>query len=282
MKIQVLGASGQLGSHFMKRIPALVPGAEVKGSVRNASSAMNCQVFNPFRDDWSSLGHCDVLINSIGIIREKGGYTFEQVHGKLTQLILENRHRIGNPRVLQISVLGADRAAESEFLHTKAVADELLLNEPDTAVIRPSIVCTPGTVMVKKLLFLKRISSVLHTLLLPRSFPGSKIQPVLAEDLCAVVAALCVEEQVSGIWNVTGPEEIVMKELLDLASGRELRCITLPDSFFRLAAALLPSLVSKEQLRLLQHDNIASNSRCVHLLGRPLQSTWSFWKQELS
>src|SRR5687768_12716229 len=104
MKIMILGASGQIGSVIYG---ALKASNNVVGTSRRQSGEF--LKFDPFKDDWSALGKCQVLINCIGQIEATSTFKFYKIHVELTQLMLKNRGLIGNPRIIQISALGASR-----------------------------------------------------------------------------------------------------------------------------------------------------------------------------
>jgi uncharacterized protein YbjT (DUF2867 family) len=288
-RICVLGASGQIGSVLMMQLSRDFPGAEVIGCVRkHISSTSNASYlcFNPFKDDWRTLGKVDVLINSIGIITETADLTFEKAHQGLTRLMLVNREKLGSPKLIQISVLGADTESHSLFLRTKAKADETLLKQSRTVVIRPSIVCTPGTVMVQKLRMLGQISRWLGGYLPFRAqFAQTRIQPVLADDLAQLVSICCATNQHPALIAAVGPEPYSLGQLIRCVGKRPIRLVLFPQTWFNvlfpLGARLLPGLVNQGQLHLLEHDNVADVKVFQELLGHQPSGTKPFWLREL-
>lgn len=288
-RICVLGASGQIGSVLMTRIALDFPEAEVIGCVRKrvSSTAHAASLrFNPFADDWRTLGKVDVLINSIGIIEETDDLTFEKAHQGLTALMLANREKLGNPKLIQISVLGADAESPSPFLRTKAKADEALLKYSRTVVIRPSIVCTPGTVMVQKLRMLGRMSRWLGGYLpFPAQFAQTRIQPVLADDLARLVSICCATDQHPALIEAVGPEAYSLRQLIRYVGKRPIRLVPFPQTWFNalfpLGARLLPGLLNRGQLHLLERHNVADVKVFQKLLGHPPSGTKPFWLQEL-
>ena len=83
--------------------------------------------FDPFTDDWSLLGRADAIINCIGQIEPTRTSSFYDLHVGFIKLMLNNRNKIGQPRIMQISALGAAPHHQVEFLRTKGIGDELLL-----------------------------------------------------------------------------------------------------------------------------------------------------------
>lgn len=292
MRIVILGANGQVGRAVFAECCRLYPEAEVVGCVRQfrfhfegctGDKHRHSLIFDPFRNNWSGPGKADVLINCIGIIRESGDITFEKAHIGLTRLMLRHRKEMGSPRIIQVSVLGADKKSPSRFMSTKAVADEELLAEDDTFVVRPSIVCTHNTVMVQKLRMLGRIAWwSFGRLLFPGSFLRTKIQPVMGDDVGEAIARLAMKGFTERIINVTGPEEIQLEKLIRLLGHGKLKIAPIPERMFNMLLPVAGLVAGKEQLMLLSKDNIASNEAARSVLGRPLKSTWEFWKKELN
>lgn len=295
MRIVILGANGQIGREVFHRCCTEFPDSEVIGCVRHkhlhfegckGDKKQHSIAFDPFHDNWEKLGTAGVLINCIGIIREVGDLTFDKAHTGLTRIILQNRKAIGMPRIIQVSVLGADKQSASPFMNTKAIADEELLAQEDTFVVRPSIVCTPNTVMVKKLNQLGRIARLsFNKLFFPGHLLETKIQPVMGSDVAAVIARIAEQGSPERIINITGPVQIALKDLITRLNNGKIKTVPLGNRISKLllslAGLIAPGLASKEQITLLSNDNIACNKLCSRLLQRPMLSTESFWKHEL-
>lgn len=242
--------------------------------------------FNPFQDDWAKLGQVDVLINCIGIIRETAALDFAETHIGLTRRILQHRELIGNSSLIQLSALGADENSPSRFLRTKGLADQELLRHPDTVVVRPSIVCTPGTMLSRKLQQLQKLCRLTGGLLpFPASMLETKLQPVAVEDLAELVSSLCVRENNPKVIEVGGKEVYTLNQLLTLIPDCR-KIIPFPqvvfNSLYPVVSRLFPSLLDREQLVLLQQDNVANTRQSEMLLGRRMASTIAFWVAELA
>jgi len=282
MRIAILGSTGQVGSYITQKVREDFPTSDILACCR--SERKGGFLFKPFDDDWSKLGKLDVIINCVGIIEPTKELSFEKAHQGLTKLILENREKIGNPRVIQLSVLGADVKSKVAFMYTKALADEELLKHENTVVVRPSIVCTHGTMIVQKLRMLKKISRYfLGTLFMPAPMLKTKMQPVMGEDVAAVVAELCVSKH-TGVVNVVGPEIVTMNDFM--AYMPEIKVLKMPrlltDPLIKVAMKVMPSLINAAQYELLFKDNIADKAPVEAILGRAVESTREFWRTELS
>lgn len=295
MNIVILGANGQLGHAFFQMLRQTLPMAHVVGTTRGSSLSNGGAkieegflIFNPFRDDWKNLGKVDVLINCIGQIRETRDTSFEHIHLGLAQKILTNSPTIGNPYILQVSALGAGKHADIRFLATKAEADRVLLTTGRACIIRPSIVCTPNTMLVQKLRLLHAIGSAsLGYLPTPKGFLETCIQPIMISDLCALILACCQRFPDQKILEVAGPDAISFKELLKIAAnGQKMNFVEVPrpvvtPSVKYFVAPLLPGILSYDQYQLLFRDNVSDAQHFSEITGVKPESTFPFWEKEL-
>lgn len=285
MKIVLLGASGQIGSLLYH---ALKPGHHVVGTSRGPLTGL--MQFDPLQDDWSALGKAEILINAVGQIDASDTHSFHRVHAGLTERILQNRERIGTPFIIQISALGASPLHKTDFLRTKGVADDLLLSQFGTAIIRPSIVCTHRTMLVRKMLMLERISRYTGGVIpVPDGFLQTRLQPVMPEDLTDLVHAVC-EKQPNGIVNVAGAEVFAFRDIIRIMEqtrNRRFTFMNFPRAIGdvvvgQFVSRLWPKVIGYEQYQLLFEDNIADITRAEGILGRPMRTTRAFFEMELS
>ncbi len=282
MKILLLGASGQLGSSLYNYLK--IKAEVVHGTSRDGR--LGLIRFNPFSENWVfPEQNYDILINCIGAIREEPGNSFERTHLGVSEQIIKNRFRIGNPRIIQISVLGASAFSPIHFLRSKAQADEYLLSHPDTIIVRPSIICSPGTLLTKKLRNAGRVSRLLlNRLYVPEGFAYHKIQPILVEDLAKIIWKICLSENAEPILDITGPETWSYGDLLYIAN-KKIRLSPIKHSITDKIAGfvnnLFPDILTLDQYKLLFTDSTADPGTATSLLGRPPKSTLSFWQREL-
>ncbi|TND10659.1 MAG: NADH dehydrogenase [Bacteroidetes bacterium] len=294
MRIIILGANGQLGREIYSMLDQKMPGAEIIAAVRKkhlhfegctGDRQHRSVVFDLFADDFGKLGKADLLINCIGSITGKTENDFRKIHVGVTQLILRHREKLGNPRIIQLSALGADKNSESLFMRSKAEADELLLQHKDVLVIRPSIVCTPGTRIIKKTETLKKIAVLFFNCIpFPAGALETEIQPVLARDLAELVWRCAENMPEEKIIEATGPEIITLRSLLKTAIPAA-RIIPVNqrfcDGFYAIAAPLIRRWMSEEEWLLLRGKNTGTNRAMEKTLGRKPGSTDAFWQEEL-
>jgi uncharacterized protein YbjT (DUF2867 family) len=281
MRVIVLGASGQIGRVLFEELGKSI---EVVGTSRSGS--MGLQKFDPFVDSWSLLGKADVIINCVGQIEATKNYSFHKIHVGLTKLIIDNREIIGNPRIIQISALGATTDQEVEFLRTKGEADTYLLGFDNTVCVRPSIVCTHDTMLVKRMQKLYEISRMgLGLLIVPKGMFDKRIQPIMPDDLSAIVKGLCIEKEIPKIVNAVGPEAFSFGDIIKimmLQRRASFKVIQVPkflsDMAIGMVSKLFPDIISQQQYKLIFYDNISDPTQAEKYTT--LTSTKNFWKTE--
>jgi len=287
MRIVIFGASGKLGRLTTRHLRQRLPDARlVLTSRRPTETSSEWLTFDPFKDDWAVLGKVDVLVNCIGVIQETE-MDYTTVHEGLVERILDNYAAIGQPRIVQMSALGARPDHPVDFLGTKGRADAHLLAElPESVVVRPSIVCTPNTMVAQKLRKLLRAGRMtLGKVFVPAGFPRTRVQPVMPEDLGQVMAEAVASPGRHGIIDVVGPEELEFGTILDWMEegmGREMKLVELPKSFLEpfvkhFLSVWFPSTINYDQFRLLFMDNIGSSEAMESWLGRVPKGSREFW-----
>lgn len=290
-RVAIIGASGTLGKIIVKKLSSS-PDVELIKLSRNTSlGPEGFLVFEPEKDDWKKIGDVDILINAAGIIHESKDAEFEKVHVHLVQKIIENRHVIGDPKIIQISALGADEKHPIAFLRTKGIADTILIKQANTFVLRPSIVCTSNTLLVTKFKMMFDISKYFFNhAVLPASFLKTRIQPIMEYDFAETIELLCRQNASQSIIDMPGAEQISFQWLMDLAGEvrkQKMIALEIPKNLVEAVtknfiSIWFPGLINYDQFQLLFKDNIAEKKAIEELLGRPVQSTLDFWKKEFA
>jgi nucleoside-diphosphate-sugar epimerase len=279
LKIVILGATGQIGSKLAIAIKNEFPEEEVLACSRK--QADGTFYFDPFSQDWKVLGKVDILINAIGAIEPTKGYSLEKIHIGLAEKIIDHFESMGKPRIIQISALGANPLHETSFLKTKGIADNLLLTLPNPIIVRPSIVITPGTMILQKINSLIKLSRYFaNTILMPEAMANTLIQPIMIEDLVDVVVNLIKHNGYKGIVELAGPQKYSLKQLIEMVAKMrnqrvKFRLIGNKAGDFlmqRAVTVLFPKLLSQEQYLLLKQDNVSDKNEAGDILGRGLKS----------
>lgn len=292
--ILLLGASGKIGFEIRKALHAQAPTSKILCCSRQPWTGPifpneEWIAFDPIKDAWKFEQRIDVVINSIGAIQETKTMPFERIHVELTAKIIQHRMTIGNPRIVQVSALGANAEHPSPFLRTKGQADALLLNEPNACILRPSIVCTPSTMLSTKLNSLLKMASFgFGKLLVPTGFPFTQIQPIMGNDVGIAIANAAFRENLPQPIELVGPKRIAFGELLDemaAAQGRKVRLLEVSrdimETFVKhFVSVWFPNLINYEQFQLLFQDNVGDLGQTEGILGRMPLDTLPFWHSE--
>lgn len=288
MRVLVTGASGFIGSHLVHALRTA--GHYVIACARNpAHQIMRDSGIEMIRVEFTSdhdvsmwiprLKDVDVVINTVGIIREHGKQTFDALHSAAPIALFHACKQVHVKKVVQISALGADETAFSQYHVTKKAADDFLMNlNIDWAVLRPSIVYGPGA---KSFAFFKGLSILPYV---PLADLGDQvIQPIHIDDIVtAVLRLLEPEAPKQACIELVGPRVTSIKELLIqlrqwLGAG-EPRFIQIPYSLSLLAARLGGFLGNTprtaELIKIIQKGNTGSMAQ--------FQAVFNYTPKELS
>ena len=134
---------------------------------------------------------------------------------------------------------------------------------PGATILRPSIVFGPEDN------FFNRFAAMARMLpFLPVIEGATRMQPVFAGDVAdAVLAALQSDDATGKTYELGGPKVWLFVDLLAYIlkiTGRDLPLVNMPVPLIRLQACLLEmlpgKLLTRDQLKLLAHDNVVSSN----------------------
>lgn len=223
--------------------------------------------------DWLDyLEGIDMVINAVGIIRESGSQTFKALHTESPCALFNACEQADVKQVIQISALGADDTAFSQYHLSKRTADEYLMElELNWTILRPSIVYGPGA---KSMAFFKALAALPY---IPMVDSGDQqVQPIHIDDLVrAVLLSIQSEELKHQCIELVGPEPVTIKAMymrlrhwLGIRGGRFISIpyrLTLIMGY--LAGILGNSLMTKESIQMLRNGNTADVTPLVKLIG---------------
>jgi NADH dehydrogenase len=289
MKVLILGGTGFIGRHaaaaLRKRGHFVVIGtrhprkalAKLPPGLRDAElqeihfeSLTTRYVWKPLLQD------VDVVLNAVGILRERGGETYDRVHNMAPAALGEACARRG-VRLVHVSALGLRPEARSRFLRSKLIAEKkIMASGADYSIVRPALLDGEGGYGAR---WLRRVADwPVH--LYPADATGL-MAPLDVRDLGEALATLC--ERSGKDWReveLGGGSRRTMADYLDalrsvpegkLAGHRALR-IPVPAPLARLGAHLCDLLhfspYSYGHLELMRRDNMPRSNALSALLGR--------------
>ncbi len=287
MRILLTGASGFIGRHLIDALHRA--GHVVVCSGRSAEASVSCAEFvhaDFTRDfhvaDWiPRLRGIEVVINAVGILREKALETFELIHERTPRALFDACVIAGVRRVIQISALGADEGARSQYHLSKRRADQYLASLPIVwTIVQPSLIYGADGQSARLFTQLASLPWI--------PVPGSGtqlIQPVHIDDVTAGLCALI--DTAAGqhcIVPFVGPAPMelgrFLSSLRDSMGLPGTRFLGIPQPVMRFAARAaehLPrSLLSRESLDMLLRGNTGDAQPLQSILGRPARPAAQF------
>ncbi len=281
MNVLITGANGFIGSHLTDVL--LNAGHKVTACVRNPTAAKqrwpNIKAIEAnFTQDHSidtwlpRLQDIDIVINAVGIIRETGTQTFEALHTAAPCALFKAAEQAGIKKIIQISALGADDSAFSQYHLSKRAADECLAKlNIDSVILMPSIVYGPGA---KSMAFFKAIAALP---LIPLVDSGDQpVQPIHINDLTNAVLQLIAADYPKQLRiEMVGPQPITMKEIYTQLHHwlgmRRIRFISIPYWLTLIAARIGGFLgntpMTAESIQMLHNGNTADATPFIKQFG---------------
>ncbi len=205
----------------------------------------------------------DVCINLIGILYEqKKGNTFKNIHTIFPSLLAKLAKEYKLKNFIHLSALGINEALDSEYAKSKLEGEnKIFQNFPLASVLRPSVVYSVDDN------FTTNFMTLLNRLpIFPLYYNGkTKFAPIHCSDLTDVICFIISNNISSKIIECIGPETITMKEIIEtllklINKKRILIPLPLPIAKFsaRFFEIMPKPLLTRDQLRLLNYNNIAS------------------------
>ncbi len=219
----------------------------------------------------------DICINLIGILYEKKGSSFKNIHTLFPSILAKLCKEYNLEHFIHLSALGVEKAKDSNYAKSKLEGEkEILKNFPLSTILRPSLVYSSSD----------SFSTTMMTLLsrlpvFPLYYSGKTLfMPIHAKDLVEIIFNVVSKNTNSQIIECVGPETITFKEILEKLLkliGKRRLLLPVPLIFGKTIAKvfqLMPKpLLTEDQLRLLKYDNVASGKYKTNIdIGLPAKS----------
>ncbi|MBA5685612.1 SDR family oxidoreductase [Rugamonas apoptosis] len=213
MNVLVLGATGLIGGHTLAALRAA--GCHVIGASRRRPDGVAAS-------DWHALDMAamtepaawlpllagvDAVVNCVGIIRARRPGDFDRLHRAAPVALFAACEQLGVRRVIQLSALGSDPAAATDYWRSKGEAEAALRRRRlHATIVRPSLVY--GEEGASSRLF--RTLATLPLLAMPMAH-GAPVQPIHVDDLAAVIVRLLLrDEDAPAELAAVGPRALSM------------------------------------------------------------------------
>ncbi len=272
----IFGGSGQIGRHLIRkltknnyRVTVVTRNIHQKGHIiktQGNAGFINIVEANIFDETKIKklFEEADICINLIGILFEKRGNSFRNIHTVFPSILAKLCKQYNLKHFIHISALGINEAIDSEYAKTKVEGEkEILKNFSLSTILRPSIVYSVDDN------FTTNFMTLLNRLpIFPLYYSGrTKFMPIHSSDLVNVIFNIISQNIYSQIIECVGPETITLKQILEkllFLINKKRLLVTFPLPLAKLSAKffqLFPNpLLTEDQLALLKYDNIKSGN----------------------
>ena len=300
----IFGGSGQIGRHLIRkltksdyRVIVVTRNIHQKGHIiktQGNAGYIDIVEANIFEEDKIKglFDRIDICINLIGILYEKKGSSFRNIHTLFPSILAKLCKQNNLKHFIHLSALGINEAKDSDYARSKLDGErEILRNFPLSTILRPSVVYSVDDNFTTNFMTLLTRLPVF-----PLYYNGkTKFMPIHSSDLVDIIHNVISENVYSQIIECVGPETLSLKEiiekLLNLIDKRRI-LLPMPLIFGKLTAKffqLLPKpLLTEDQLRLLKYDNISSGKYktnkdiglpAKYLFEKEVEKYCYMWKQ---
>lgn len=289
-RVLVLGGAGFIGRHAVAALLARGLATEIgsrfpaRASRRLPAEAQTCprrrihfeDLLHP--DAWAEpLEGIDVVLNCVGILRQRGRETYDRVHHLAPAALAEACRRRGL-RLVHVSALGLEAPARSRFLRSKSAGEAALRRSGANAcIVRPSLLDAEAGGYGA--LWLRRVAGwPVHAL--PADATG-RIAALDVRDLGEALAILAQHPQLSvdghpDEFELGGDQALPLRDYLAqlrrMHSPRPAWYLPVPGWLARLGSHACDLLhvtpFSFGHWELLQRDNCPRENHLAQLLGR--------------
>ncbi|MHB0915528.1 MAG: complex I NDUFA9 subunit family protein [Thermoleophilia bacterium] len=282
MKVFITGATGFVGKHLARRL--IDGGHQLKCLATSTSGAdadllrtMGAEVVTGDILDAASVADAaagsEVVIHLVGIIFERRGATFEEIHVNGTMNALAAASVAGARQYIHMSALGTGPDAGSAYFQTKWAAEERVrASGLDYTIFRPSTIIGPGGEFINMLM-----GQVRRTPFIPVIGNGNYLmQPVSVFDVAACFTnSINNPRAINQVFELGGPDQMTYNEMMETifrVMGKRRIRTHIPVFMVKPVAYIGERLMSKpllttDQLKMLLKDNVCDITRIREELG---------------
>jgi NADH dehydrogenase len=294
MRIAVTGANGFVGRTLTARllqrhdVRALIserPGAE--SELPRGGAGMEVRRVDVRRAETlrGAFDGCDAVVHTVAVPTQRKQRFAEVNVGGVANVVDEAR-RAGIPRILHMSALGADPSSPFPYLKSKGEGQAIVAGSGlSHLVLRSSLLFGEGDDFFPRLAF-----SLVFPIVPVPGDGRSRFQPVHVDDIAQALALAIDRPELTGIYEVGGPEPLTYDDLLRETmngTGRRRPTLHLPVALMKPPAFFMGLLmpdppVTVEQLDLLAVDNTPRENALEPVFGvrpRPFRGALGYLRR---
>ncbi len=265
----VFGGSGFLGRRIVKHLTAA--DFDIRVAVRHPERAAELKQEGRIElvraDVWDessvapAVQESAAVINCVGHYVEKGGASFDAVHGQGAENVARQARQAGAERLIHISGLGADPASPSRYVRARGTGEALVREAFDgVTILRPSVIFGPEDSFFNTFAKIARQAPFIPLFGAGRT----RLQPVFVGDVAEACARALADSSTQGkLYELGGPRVYTYRALLELTLERvdkRRRLVPMPffvwDSLAALLAFLANPPLTRDQVILMKRDNV--------------------------
>jgi NADH dehydrogenase len=277
-QVCIIGGSGFVGRALVRQ--AVAAGLEVTVACRHPERArdllvsgvrlVKADIINGHGLDEAVSGS-DCVINLVGLLFERGQYSFDAAHVKGTELVLQACKKFGVSQYLHMSALGAGKIPASRYARSKGDAETRVRQSGlNWTIFRPSIIYGEGDSFFTKFKAMSNLAPVM-----PVISGSTRFQPVWVEDVARAFISAIGNQHVQGnAYALGGPKSYSFLELMQLLMSTLGRCrllIPVPGFAAKIMAFFMQLLpvppLTPDQLKLLAQDNVVEGEAFPAIFG---------------
>ena len=183
-----------------------------------------------------ALSGQDALVFLNGILHERGGARFDDVHHHLPRRLLQAAAQAGVGTFLHMSALGVSAGGQSRYLHSKWAGEQAVLAEGKALGVRV-VAMRPSVIFGADDGFFHLFARYLrYAPVMPLPCAQTRFQPVAVEDVAAAFLWALQTPVDQQSFELGGAEVVTMREAIEricAANGWKRWIINLPDGLSR-------------------------------------------------
>lgn len=269
--ITILGGTGFLGRYVVRRLAK--DGFRLRVVSRNPNDSLELitaghvgQIallagdINDPKSYAQALKGSYAVINLVGILFDRGKQNFTNIHSLGAEKLAIAAKAAGVQRFIQISALGVENEAGSNYARSKFLGEKAVLRAfPDATIIRPSIIFGAEDNFFNKFAKMAVLSPFLPLIGGGRTL----FQPVYVDDIAKAIEIMLLQNTGHGqIYELGGSQVFSFRQILEYiltVTGKSRRFIPLPFSIAsiigRIGEYLPTPPLTRDQIKLLRYDN---------------------------
>ena len=296
-EILVLGGSGQLGRHLLRKLTrknfkltVVTRNIHRKGYIlKSQANAGWIDIIEIESFNYEKLSEVfknkDICINLVGILNQKNKSSFHNIHTLLPKKLAELSKKNNLKQFIHISALGIEDALDSKYASSKVNGEneiKKILN--NYAILKPSLVYSVDDKFTTMLMGMLKLLPMF-----PLYYQGKTVfHPIHVTDMCEIIEKVILNEYKSMTIECVGPEKITFKEILvRLLKSLKIKRFLMPmplifaklfANFFEIT--MKNPLLTKDQLILLNYDNCPSGKYKTNI-DLKLNSNLKYFDKEI-